>query len=96
MKLYSNLSYDTIAVSSQHATESKNTCCIKCLVAGWIINFVLIVAVVGVLGFFLTRTALKPEEDAQIQDIIQSTENQSGQICPPGPPGPSGPPGIAG
>jgi len=100
MNLYSNPSYDTVS-SSHHAIESspekksKNLCCIKCLIAGWIVNFALIIAVAAGLTFFLTRTALNPEEKAQNQDL-QSSENQSVPICPPGPPGPSGPPGIAG
>ncbi len=98
--IHPNPCYETVAsataASKPPDLSNKKTnysSYIKCLIAGWITNFVLILAVAAILAIFQARVT--SGVDAQIQDL-QLSGNQSRSTNAAGPPGPTGPSGSQG
>ena len=71
--------------------QQETSFTVKLLIAACIVNFVLVIACIAVLAFFLTRDATTTE----VAPAASVGAGAPGPMGPSGPPGPLGPPGEA-
>ena len=85
----------TAGLSAAGKTPHKMSCVTKLLIAGVFTNFVLLALSIGIVSFFLSRTATK-SEFGSISQQASALPGPVGEMGPPGPAGEMGPPGPAG